>query len=134
MLNHGLNKDHLLRRLKSMLIKLRSLLRRKGRVGVATFAVARVTLCRRLPPGTRGVSKVSCKGLNTESNNPQRAPATVLVRLAADDTAEIDTGSYPGSGPSLGGKTPTSCYGVLHCLERFTVQGELDEFEGGYNG
>ena len=42
--------------------------------------------CRRFFPGTGGVSKVSCKGLNTESNNPQRAPATVLVGLTADDT------------------------------------------------
>ena len=44
MLNHELNNGHHLRRLKSTLLKLRSLLRRKKRVDVATFAVARVTL------------------------------------------------------------------------------------------
>ena len=43
--------------------------------------------------------KVSCKGLNVESNNPQRAPATVLVGLAADDTAEIETDLTQVQGP-----------------------------------
>ena len=42
-LNHVLNKGHLPRRLKLLLLKLRSLLRIR-RVGVATFAVVKVTL------------------------------------------------------------------------------------------
>ena len=44
MVHHELNKDHLLIRLKSRLLMLRSLLRIKRRVDVSTFAVARVTL------------------------------------------------------------------------------------------
>ena len=32
---------------------------------------------------------------------------------------------YPGSGPSERGKPLCPACGVLHCLERFTVQGEL---------
>ena len=41
--------------------------------------------CRRTVPGTGCVSlgKESSKGLNTKSNNPQRASATVLAELAA---------------------------------------------------
>ena len=39
--------------------------------------------CRGTVPGTVGLSrsKESCKGLNTQSSNPQRASATVLVEL-----------------------------------------------------
>ena len=42
------------------------------------------TYCQRTVPGTGCVSlgKESSKGLNTESNNPQRASATVLADLA----------------------------------------------------
>ena len=43
--------------------------------------------CRRIAPGTRRISrgKESSKGLNTESNNPQRSTATVLVGLAGEE-------------------------------------------------
>ena len=42
--------------------------------------------CRRSFPGTGCISrsKESSKGLNTESNNPQRASATVLVEIAVE--------------------------------------------------
>ena len=43
--------------------------------------------------------------------------------------------SYPGSGPSEGGKTPTSCSWCIALLgEGFTVQGELGELEVSNNG
>ena len=70
----------------------------------------------------------SSKGLNTESNNPQRASATMLVELRRNNTAEMDAQYYPGSGPSWRGKTPTSCFGGLYCLERLQVT-ELVELE-----
>ena len=40
-----------------------------------------------------------------------------------DDTAEKKCDVYPGSGPSWRGKTPTSCLGVLHCLESLQYKG-----------
>ena len=82
--------------------------------------------CRRTVPGTGCVSlgKDSSKGLNTESSNPQRASATVLAELAAGQHCREEThGVYPGSGPSWRGKTPTSCFCVLHCLESLQYKG-----------
>ena len=43
-----------------------------------------------------GTGKGIGMGLNTESNNPQRASATWLVELAGGNTAEMNTQYYPG--------------------------------------
>ena len=45
----------------------------------------------------------------------------VLVELVEEDTTEMNTEYYPGSGPSWRGKTPTSCFGGLYCFERLQV-------------
>ena len=45
-----------------------------------------------------------------------------------NNTTEMDAQYYPGSGPSWRGKTPTSCFGGLYCLERLQVT-ELEELE-----
>ena len=59
--------------------------------------------CRRVVPGTRGMShgcQVSSKGLNTQSNNPQLPRRRCSAGSLRDITAEIDTRAfYPGSGP-----------------------------------
>ena len=42
--------------------------------------------------------------------------------------------SYPGSGPSKGGKTPTSCLWCIALLGEVTVQEELVELKVSNNG
>ena len=58
-----------------------------GTVLVGRISRATSCACRRIAPGTRRISrgKESSKGLNTESNNPQRSTATVLVGLAGGE-------------------------------------------------
>ena len=72
------------------------------------------------------------KGLNTESNNSQTTTTTMLAGVEEEGTAERDARYYPGSGPSCGGKTPTSCLVVL--LVEVLSTGRACGAQGGYNG
>ena len=74
------------------------------------------------------------KGLNTQSSNSQQATTTVLAGVEGEDTAERRHRCYPGSGPSREVKPLRPACGVLHCLERFTVQEELVELEVSNSG
>ena len=46
-----------------------------------------------------------------------------------ENTAEMNTRCYPGSGPSWRGKTPTSCLGFIALLVEVTVQRVLGELK-----
>ena len=70
--------------------------------------------------------EVSSKGLNARSNNlnvPRRRCSSSWLRK---EHGRDEHAVYPGSGPSSRGKTPTSCFGGLYCLERFTELVELE--------
>ena len=77
--------------------------------------------------------RVSSKGLNTKSINlnvPRRRCSSSWLR---NNTAEMDAQCYPGSGPSCGGKTPTSCFWWLVLLGEITSDRACRAL-GGYNG
>ena len=84
-----------------------------------------------VPRNSQGIGK----GLNAESNNPQRATATVLVGFGEGLHCREEThGVTQVQGPLREVQPLQPACGVLHCLERFIVQGELVELGGGYNG
>ena len=92
--------------------------------------------CRRTVTGTGCFSpgKESSKGLNTESNNPQRASATALVEIDVGRHCRDEHTMLPRFRALLESKTPTSYLGCIVLLGEVTVQGELGELEVANNG
>ena len=77
--------------------------------------------CRRTVPGTGcfSLGKESSKGLNTESNNPQRASAMALVEIAMGRHCRDETHDVTQVQGPLGEVKPLRpALVVLHCLQR----------------
>ena len=85
--------------------------------------------CRRTVPGTGCVSQGSSKGLNTESNNPQRATATVLAWIIAGRHCREEHTVLPRFRALWRGKTPTSCLDCIALAWRGLVQSKLGELK-----
>ena len=87
-------------------------------------------------PGTGGVSlgKESSKGLNTESNNPQRASATVLAELAAGRHCREEHTMFTQVQGPLGEVKPLRPALVYCTAWRVYSTGELRELKVANNG
>ena len=84
-----------------------------------------------VPRNSRGIGK----GLNTESSNSQQATTTVLAGVGGEEHCRKEAlGLTQVQGPLREVKPLRPACGVLHCLERFTVQEELVELEVSSNG